>query len=55
MRFWKLPGKLNLRNFFGHSGSCITLPLLPTSFPMIFEKRKFEKTTELLKKDLETL
>jgi hypothetical protein len=34
-RFWQLPVKLNFRDFFEHSCSCITLPSLPTSLPII--------------------
>jgi hypothetical protein len=52
MIFWKLPGKLNFRDTFWHSCSCITLP--PHLSPYdILRKIKKKKTMILMKKDLE--
>jgi hypothetical protein len=51
MRFWKLPGKLNFRDTFWHSCSCITLLPHLSSYDILRKIKK--KAMILMKKDLE--
>jgi hypothetical protein len=52
MQFLQLPGKLNIRDFFGYSGSCITLPPLPTFPHDILKEKNKKKPIEIDEKRL---